>query len=76
VLDVTVDGDHARVRTGHAARSFATVRRAALNLIDSAPSPLAGKSKVSASRNRRIGGLDPVYTEAVLRITSAIPADS
>ncbi len=76
VLDVTFDEDHARVRTGHAAKNFATVRRAALNLINTAPSPLAGKSKVSASRKRRLAGLDSDYREAVLRITPALLVDS
>jgi len=68
VLDMTFSEDQARVRTGHAAKNFATIRRAALNLITTAPSPKAGRSKISASRRRRIAALDPSYRETVLRL--------
>lgn len=71
VLDVTFDEDHSRIRTGYAAKNLATIRRAALNLISTAPSPRARKSKVSNARRRTIAALRPAYREAVLRLVPA-----
>lgn len=68
VLDVTFNEDQSRVRVGHAAKNLATIRRAALNLISSAPSPRAGKSKISVARRRRIAGMSIDYREIVLRV--------
>ncbi len=71
VLDVTFDEDQSRIRVGNAAKNFATMRRAALNLITTAPSPRAGKSKISAARRRRIASMNIDYRETVLRLRPA-----
>jgi predicted transposase YbfD/YdcC len=68
ILDVTFDEDQSRVRTGNAAKNLATIRRAGLNLVTTAPSPRNGASKISTARRRRIAGLDEHYREAVLRL--------
>lgn len=74
VLDVTFDEDGSRVRTGHAAENFATVRRAALNLLKTAPSPKKGKATISIVRRRRFAMMSPTYREVVLRMTPASEA--
>ena len=42
ILDMTFDEDASRIRTGHAAENFATVRHAALNLLRTAPGKKRG----------------------------------
>lgn len=71
VLDVALDEDQSRVRTKNAARNLATVRRAALNLVASAPSPKKGVSKISITRRRRIAAMNEGYRELILGISSA-----
>ena len=68
ILDVTFDEDQSRIRKGNAAKNFAIILRAGLNLVTTAPSPKNGASKISAARRRRIAGLDANYREAVLRL--------
>lgn len=68
VLDVTFDEDGSRIRTKHAAENFATIRRAALNLLKTAPSPKKGKATISIVRRRRFCMMSPEYRESVLRM--------
>jgi len=68
VLDVVFNEDHSRVRSGYAAKNLATIRRAVLNLISTAPSPRPRKSKFSNAHRRMIAALRPAYREAVLRL--------
>ena len=51
VLDMAFDEDLSRIRVGHAAKNFAVIRHAALNLLRSAP----GKKKSLALQRKRCG---------------------
>ena len=73
VLDVTFDEDGSRVRTRHAAENLATIRRAAFNLLRTAPSPKKGKATVSMVRRRRFCMMSPAYREVVLRMNTPRP---
>lgn len=71
VLDVTFSEDGSRIRTAHAAENFATIRRAALNLLRTAPSFKKSGAKVSLARKRRFCMMSCEYRETVLRVARA-----
>jgi len=74
VLDVTFDEDGSRIRTKHAAENLAIIRRAALNLLKTAPSPKKTKAAISVVRRRRFCLMNSAYREVVLRM--AAPTDA
>jgi predicted transposase YbfD/YdcC len=73
-LDVTFDEDRCRVRKGNAAENFGLIRRAAVNLLRSAPNPGRKRAKVSIARRRRHCMMSTAYREAVLRLEPVAPA--
>ncbi len=73
-LDVTFDEDRCRVRKGNAAENFGLIRRAAFNLLRSAPNPGRKKGKVSIARRRRYCMMSTTYRETVLRLRPAEPS--
>jgi predicted transposase YbfD/YdcC len=73
-LDVTFDEDRCRVRKGHAAENFGLIRRAAINLLRTAPNPGKKRGKVSIARRRRHCMMSTAYRETVLRLSPADPA--
>lgn len=68
VLDVTFDEDHCRIRNGNAAENFAIIKRAAINLLRSAPNPRPARHNVSIARRRRFCMMNEAYREAVLQL--------
>lgn len=70
-LDVTFDEDRCRIRKGNAAENFGLIRRAAFNLLRSAPNPGRKKGKVSIARRRRYCMMSTSYREVVLRMRPA-----
>ena len=71
VLDMTFHEDRSRVRVGHAAKNFATLRRMALNLLRTAPNPPRHKKNLSIRRKRAVCSLNETYRAAVLRLAAA-----
>jgi predicted transposase YbfD/YdcC len=73
VLDMTFHEDQSRVRMGHAAKNFATLRRMALNLLRTAPNPPRHKKKLSIRQKRTVCGLNGNYRASVLRLADSPP---
>ena len=73
-LDVTFDEDQCRVRKGNAAENFGLIRRAAFNLLRTAPNPGRKKARVSIARRRRICMMSTAYRETVLKLGAPEPS--